>query len=153
METITAIRNLRGEMNVPPAAQVEVFLHSGDSQAVAALKHHGQSLTLLAKVKELHFNAASGPPAAAAKAVVDAVEIFLPLAGLIDFSEEEKRLTKEIDKLSQGPHRGPTQTDQRGLPGQGPGRSSGQRKRQTPGWSEKLTKLKNHRERIKELMG
>ncbi len=89
MDTITAIRNLRGEMNVPPAAQVDVFLHSTDPQALEALALHGQSLTLLAKVKELTFNAPSGPPAAAAKAVVDAVEIFLPLAGLIDFSEEE----------------------------------------------------------------
>ena len=32
--------------------------------------------------------------------MVDAVEIYLPLAGIIDFSEEERRLTKEIDKLS-----------------------------------------------------
>ena len=61
MDTITAIRNLRGEMNVPPATQVDVFLQSPDAPAVAALQRHGQSLTLLAKVKELTFNAAVRP--------------------------------------------------------------------------------------------
>ena len=152
METITAIRNLRGEMNVPPAAQVEVFLQSGDAAAIEALQRHHQSLTLLAKVKDLTFNAASGPPAAAAKAVVDAVEIFLPLAGLIDFSEEEKRLTKEIDKLSKdlsGAQRKLTNED---FLAKAPPEVVAKEKDKLQGWSEKLTKLKNHRERIKALM-
>ena len=153
MDTITAIRNLRGEMNVPPAAQVDVFLQSTDPQALEALARHGQSLTLLAKVKELTFNAPSGPPAAAAKAVVDAVEIFLPLAGLIDFSEEERRLTKEIDKLSKdlsGAQRKLTNED---FLAKAPAEVVAKEKDKVQGWTEKLTKLKNHRERIKELMG
>ena len=153
MDTITAIRNLRGEMNVPPATQVDVFLQSPDTQAIAALQRHGQSLTLLAKVKELTFNAASGPPAAAAKAVVDAVEIFLPLAGIIDFSEEERRLTKEIDKLSKdlsGAQRKLTNED---FLAKAPAEVVAKEKDKVQGWTEKLTKLKNHRERIKELMG
>ncbi|MFI5331239.1 MAG: valine--tRNA ligase [Desulfobaccales bacterium] len=153
MDTITAIRNLRGEMNVPPAAQVDVFLQSGDAQALAALQRHGQSLTLLAKVKELTFNAPSGPPAAAAKAVVDAVDIFLPLAGLIDFSEEERRLNKEIDKLSKdlsGAQRKLTNED---FLHKAPAEVVAKEKDKVQGWTEKLTKLKNHRERIKELMG
>ena len=153
MDTITAIRNLRGEMNVPPATQVDIFLQSADAQAIAALQRHGQSLTLLAKVKELTFNAPSGPPAAAAKAVVGAVEIFLPLAGIIDFSEEERRLTKEIDKLSQdlsGAQRKLTNED---FLAKAPAAVVAKEKDKVQGWTEKLTKLKNHRERIKELMG
>ena len=118
-----------------------------------ALARHGQSLTLLAKVKELTFNAPSGPPAAAAKAVVDAVDIFLPLAGLIDFSEEERRLTKEIDKLSKdlsGAQRKLTNED---FLAKAPAEVVAKEKDKVQGWTEKLTKLKNHRERIKELMG
>ena len=53
METITAIRNLRGEMNVPPASQVEVFLYSADAQPLEILSRHRQAVTLLAKVREL----------------------------------------------------------------------------------------------------
>ena len=140
-------------MNVPPATQVDVFLQSADAPAVAALQRHAQSLTQLAKVKELTFNAASGPPAAAAKAVVEAVEIYLPLAGIIDFSEEERRLTKEIDKLSKdlsGAQRKLTNED---FLAKAPAEVVAKEKDKVQGWTEKLTKLKNHRERIKELMG
>ena len=153
METITAIRNLRGEMNVPPATQVDVFLQSPDAPAVEALQRHAQSLTQLAKVKDLTFNAASGPPAAAAKSVVAAIEIYLPLAGIIDFSEEERRLTKEIDKLSKdlsGAQRKLTNED---FLAKAPPEVVAKEKDKVQGWTEKLTKLKNHRERIKELMG
>jgi valyl-tRNA synthetase len=153
MDTVTAIRNLRSEMNVPPAAQVEVFLHSGDAQASAALRRHAQSLTLLAKVKELTFNVPSGPPAAAAKAVVEAVEIFLPLAGLIDFSEEERRLTKEIDKLSKDLNGAQRKLTNEDFLAKAPAEVVAKEKDKLQGWTEKLTKLKNHRERIKELMG
>ena len=30
---------------------------------------------------------------------MDAVEIFLPLTGIIDFTEEERRLAKEMEKI------------------------------------------------------
>jgi valyl-tRNA synthetase len=153
MDAITAVRNLRGEMNVPPAAQVEVFLQSSNAGAVETLSRHRQSLTLLAKVKDLHFNAAAGPPAAAAKAVVDAVEIYLPLAGLIDFSEEERRLTKEIDKLSKDLTNAGRKMANEDFLAKAPAEVVAKEKEKVQAWSEKLAKLKNHRERIKELMG
>ncbi len=71
MATLTAIRNIRGEMNVPPGTQVEVFLHSPEAGAIEALNRHRQSIQILGRVQELHCNSAGGPPAAAAKAVVE----------------------------------------------------------------------------------
>jgi valyl-tRNA synthetase len=132
---------------------VEVFLQSSNAGAVETLSRHRQSLTLLAKVKDLHFNAAAGPPAAAAKAVVDAVEIYLPLAGLIDFSEEERRLTKEIDKLSKDLTNAGRKMANEDFLAKAPAEVVAKEKEKVQAWSEKLAKLKNHRERIKELMG
>ncbi|HZE21836.1 MAG TPA: class I tRNA ligase family protein, partial [Desulfobaccales bacterium] len=100
MAAITAIRNIRGEMNVPPATQVEVFLHSRKASPLEALSRQASAIQILARVRELHCNADGGPPAAAAKAVVDAVEIFIPLTGIIDFQEEAKRLDRELEKLT-----------------------------------------------------
>ena len=99
MAILTAIRNIRGEMNVPPGTQVEVFLASPDAGAIETLNRHRQSIQNLGRVRELHCNSAGGPPAAAAKAVVDQVDIFMPLAGIIDFAEEAKRLDRELEKL------------------------------------------------------
>jgi valyl-tRNA synthetase len=153
METITAIRNIRGEMNVPPATQVEVFFHSPETEAVAALSRHEQAIKILARVQTVHCNADGGPPAAAAKAVVDAVEIFLPLAGIIDFSEEAKRLEKEMQKLTKDLDQTQRKLSNEDFLAKAPEEVVAKEKEKLQGWTEKLTKLKTHRERIRELMG
>jgi valyl-tRNA synthetase len=152
METITAIRNLRGEMNVPPATQVSVFLQSADAQALEILSRHRQAFGLLARVRELSGNAPSGPPAAAAKAVVASVEIFLPLAGIIDFSEEERRLAKEMDKLGKDLAAAQRKLSNEDFLSKAPAEVVQKEKDKVAAWTEKLGKLKHHRERIKELM-
>jgi valyl-tRNA synthetase len=153
MATITAIRNIRGEMNVPPATQVEVFLHSPETQAVAALSRHQQAIKILARVQELHCNADGGPPAAAAKAVVDQVDIFMPLTGIIDFAEEARRLEKELQKLNKDLDQTQRKLSNEDFLAKAPAEVVAKEKEKLAGWTEKLTKLKTHRERIRELMG
>ena len=53
----------------------------------------------LARVGELTFGVGVERPAQAATQVAGDVEILLPLAGLINVEEEEKRLLKEIAKV------------------------------------------------------
>ena len=74
-------------------------LASPDAGAIETLNRHQQAIKILGRILELHCNSAGGPPAAAAKAVVDQVDIFMPLAGIIDFAEEAKRLDRELEKL------------------------------------------------------
>ncbi len=153
MEAITAIRNLRGEMNVPPASQVQIFLFSPETRPLEVLTRHRQSLTLLARVQELHCNAASGPPAAAAKAIVDSVEIYLPLTGIIDFAEEARRLDREMEKLSKDLTQAQRKLSNEDFLSKAPAEVVQKEKEKLQTWTEKLTKLKNHRARIRELMG
>jgi valyl-tRNA synthetase len=153
METITAIRNLRDEMNVPPGSLVEVFLQSPDAASVQALGRHRASLLNLARLRELHCNSVSGPPAAAAKAVVDAVEIFMPLAGIIDFSEEARRLEREMEKLGKDLAQARRKLGNEDFLAKAPAEVVQKEQEKVQAWKEKLTKLKTHRERIKELMG
>ncbi|MDD2903572.1 MAG: valine--tRNA ligase, partial [Syntrophales bacterium] len=152
METITATRNLRGEMNVPPASQVEVYLKSGNPSSLAALDRHRQSVMILARVKELHANV-QDTPAAAAKAVVDGVEIYMPLAGVIDFAEEDRRLDREIEKIGKELTKAQKKMANEDFLAKAPDEVVQKEKERLENWSEKLTKLKTHRERIKELMG
>jgi valyl-tRNA synthetase len=152
MDTITAIRNLRGEMNVPPATQVEVYLQSPAGDAIAALQRQQQAVQLLARVQRLHFNADT-PPAAAAKAVVDAVEVYLPLAGIIDFAEEAKRLDREMEKINKELTQASRKLANEDFLAKAPAEVVQKEEERLQSWGEKLTKLKTHRERIKELMG
>ena len=153
METIIAIRNLRSEMNVPPTSQVEVFLRSDDAPALEKLARHRQNISLLAKVRELHCPAASGPPAASAKAVVAGVEIFMPLTGIIDFKEEARRLNQEMDKIGRELAQAQRKLANEDFLAKAPAEVVSKEKERLQSWSEKLTKLKAHQERIKELMG
>ena len=153
MDTITAVRNLRGEMNVPPASQVEVFLYSKDAQPLQILRRHQQAVTLLAKVREPHYNDYSGPPAASAKAVVDAVEIFLPLTGVIDFAEEERRLARELEKIGKELAQAQRKLANEDFLRKAPAEVVEKEQERVQTWSEKLNKLQNHQQRIRELMG
>jgi valyl-tRNA synthetase len=153
MATVTAIRNIRGEMNVPPSSQVDVYLHSQETRAVEALSRHQENIKILARVQELHCNADGGPPAAAAKAVVDQVDIFMPLAGIIDFSEETRRLEKEIQKLNKDLNQAQRKLSNEDFLAKAPAEVVAKEKEKLQAWTEKFTKLKTHRERIQELMG
>ncbi|MDP3182513.1 MAG: valine--tRNA ligase [Desulfobaccales bacterium] len=153
MDTITAIRNLRGEMNVPPASQVEIFLYSAKPQPLEILRRHSQAVTLLAKVQEPHYNEDSGPPAAAAKAIVDAVEIFMPLTGVLDFAEEERRLAREVEKITKELTQAQRKLANEDFLAKAPAAVVAKEKERVQTWTEKLTKLQNHQQRIRELMG
>ena len=153
METITAIRNIRGEMNVPPGTQVEVFLHSPEAPPIEALVRHQQAIKILARVQELHCNSAGGPPAAAAKAVVGAVDIFMPLAGIIDFAEEANRLDRELEKLGKDVNQAQRKMSNEDFLAKAPAEVVQKEQAKLQTQTEKLNKLKTHRERIKELMG
>jgi valyl-tRNA synthetase len=153
MDTITAIRNLRGEMNVSPGSLVEVFLQSPDLNAVEALDRHRASLLNLARLQALHWNSAGGPPAASAKAVVDAVEIFMPLAGIIDFAEEARRLEREMEKLGKDLSQAQRKLANDDFRHKAPPEVVAKEQEKVQNWKEKLAKLKTHRERIKELVG
>jgi len=96
---ISAIRNVRGEMNVPPSRRV-CALVQGPAAATTVLREETEALLALAGLERVEFLAPEAPkPEPAAAAVAGELEIFLPLAGLVDLAEEERRLTKEIAKL------------------------------------------------------
>jgi len=106
--------------------------------------HHGPEAT----AKASHLVAA-----AAAKAVVNGVEIFMPLAGVIDFTEEDRRLAREIEKIGKELAQAQRKLANEDFLAKAPEEVVNKEKERLQSWTEKLTKLKTHRDRIKELMG
>jgi valyl-tRNA synthetase len=98
MDVTTAIRNIRGEMNVAPAAQVEAMVFGPDS-LTSIVKAHGHYIEDLARLSKLELARDGERPRVAASAVVRELELFVPLEGVLDFKEESRRLQKEISKL------------------------------------------------------
>ncbi len=93
-DIITAVRNIRGEMNIPPSKTVNAFFKS-DKIA----DHQIDYIKKLAKVDKITVDKNLSKPKASASAVVKDVEIYIPLEGLIDLNVERNRLQKEISRL------------------------------------------------------
>ncbi|MBI4397076.1 MAG: valine--tRNA ligase, partial [Elusimicrobia bacterium] len=101
METVTALRTVRSEMNVPPGKKIAVNAHLGSSSTFTKklLTSYAPYVKHLAKVSELHLLEKKEKPPQSAAAVAGDFEMFVPLEGLIDFGKEKLRLQKEIDLL------------------------------------------------------
>jgi len=99
VNVITGIRNIRGEMNIPPSTKLNVIVHGQEQVALDEITAYGPYIQELARVDEITAQLGGKRPLKAAAAVVDDLELFIPLAGVIDLDEEMKRLTKEINKV------------------------------------------------------
>jgi len=151
MAVITSVRNLRSEMNIPPATRVPIQFYSANQAALTALGEQVRSLEILAKIDGLAFNPAGDRPQAAAKAVVQDVEIYLPLAGLIDFAEEDLRLSKEMDKIGKDLTTAQRKLANEDFMAKAPAEVVAKEKERVQTLSEKMAKLKSHKEKIKTL--
>ncbi len=96
MEIIRSIRNMRAAMNVPMGKKAPVLFH-GEAAVLAGIQANESYVLQLAQAERLDFAPAeASPPDKAAKAHVRGVDIYLPLAGLIDLDKEISRAEKEI---------------------------------------------------------
>ncbi len=101
MGVIGAIRNLRSELNVPPSKQVEAVLHSKNPEALKAVEQNRIYVASLARAEKMTFQTGGQKPKASATAVAGDLEIYVPLKGLINLDDEEKRIQKEIAKIAE----------------------------------------------------
>ena len=99
MDVIRAIRNVRGELDVPPGKKIQVLLDCKSEQAVKAVKSGQTYVHSLARVDDLRLGVDIERPKQVSTQVAGDVEVLIPLAGLIDVAEEETRLLKEIAKI------------------------------------------------------
>ncbi len=98
MGVIGAVRTIRGEMNIAPAARIPLLI-AGAGEATDLLKAHEATISALARLSGITLLAAHAPEPEAAVGLVGSWRVLVPLAGLIDKAAELERLGKEIDKV------------------------------------------------------
>ena len=96
---VTAVRNIRGEMNVPPSVQVETVVMAETPEQRQLLENQREYILSLIRGKSLLVSAPGEKPKGAAAGVSGNIEVFVLLKGLIDIDEEARRLQKELDKV------------------------------------------------------
>ncbi len=96
-EAITAIRNLRKQVNLAPGMEIEVVVKVADKKQIELVEKYGNYFTKLAKVSDMKIGV--DKPQSSIAAVVQNIEIYLPLKGLIDIEKEKEKLEKQVNKL------------------------------------------------------
>ncbi|MDX2481470.1 MAG: valine--tRNA ligase [Desulfuromusa sp.] len=99
MDVIRAIRNVRGELDVPPGKKIKVVLDCKSESVVQTIMAGQAYIHSQAKVEDLLVGVAIERPKQASTQVAGEVEVLIPLADLINVAEEELRLNKEIEKV------------------------------------------------------
>jgi valyl-tRNA synthetase len=101
-ETISAIRNIRGENRIKPGERIKVRLSPEDEVAQKVLGNNRTAIEVLGRVGELIIGDGGSLAKCAVATIIvsdSKVKVVVPLEGLVDIEEEIKRLEKTIEKL------------------------------------------------------
>ncbi len=104
METLKAliksIRNTRSELNVPMSKQIELMIRPSNEAFAERLNRGRSYIEKFANPSDLQIATSLKTPEKAMSHALTGMELFLPLAGLLDLDAEVNRLDKEKEKLS-----------------------------------------------------
>ena len=98
-EVITGVRNIRGEMNIPPKRDVKIVIDVKGEKEKAILNNNISYITSLAKVASIDFVSGKEKPDSSATYVFSDIQVHVLLKGLINYDDEKKRVVKGIKKI------------------------------------------------------
>jgi valyl-tRNA synthetase len=101
MGVVTGLRNIRSETGIHPSAHVKATVICPDQDKAALLKENSKATLALTRVEELLILTEGTRPKGAASYIFNEIEIFVPLAGLVDVDQELAKLEREMGKVSQ----------------------------------------------------
>ncbi|MFO7609445.1 MAG: valine--tRNA ligase [Candidatus Krumholzibacteriia bacterium] len=99
VEITGVVRNLRHELGVPPGRRGRAVLRVGSAAEAQDLAAAAPLVALLAKLEDVAVVSGGDDPAPAGVGVAGPVEIFLPMAGLVDLEKERARLARELERI------------------------------------------------------
>jgi valyl-tRNA synthetase len=98
MEVISALRNIRSAFKIPNLTRLQPHIKASVAQA-KMLEQYQTYIVSLANISEMVIDQDMVRPAMSATAVLEQMEIYVPLAGLIDVELERTRLRRDLKKI------------------------------------------------------
>ena len=150
-DVITAVRNVRGEKNIPPSKALELLFKNGDDDDFRRAEENQAFLMKLAKLEKLTWlNEGDEEPMSVTQLVGD-MEILIPMAGFIDKDAEVTRLNKSIEKLGKDLDRVTNKLGNPGFTDKAPAAVIEKEKEKAAGFERDIAKLKEQIEKIQAL--
>jgi len=98
IDIIRAVRNIKANLNISPAQIINLHVR-GTEEEISIIKDNVKLLNRIIKVDSIESGINLIKPKQSATAVVGAIEIFIPLKGLINIEKETDRLNKQIEDM------------------------------------------------------
>ncbi|MBS54431.1 MAG: valine--tRNA ligase [Oceanospirillaceae bacterium] len=148
---ITAVRNIRGEQNIPPSKELEMILKNGGDEDFRRADDNQAFLMKLAKLEKVTWlNEGDEEPMSVTQLVGD-MEILIPMAGFIDKDAEVARLNKAIEKQEKEQQRVENKLSNPGFTDKAPEAVIAKEKEKAAGFARDIVKLKEQIEKVKAL--
>jgi valyl-tRNA synthetase len=101
METVTAVRTIRGELTLSPTMELKALVKTHSDRVREILKDNLLFLEKLARADIRKIGPDLEKPSGASVAVRSHVEVFVPLEGLLDIDLEIERIRKEMARIEE----------------------------------------------------
>ncbi|CAM3083655.1 valine--tRNA ligase [Paenibacillus sediminis] len=150
MDTIRAVRNIRAEVNVPMSKKIELLVKPGDQATLEIITRNENYIRRFCNTSEFKAALNVEIPDKAMTAVVTGAELYLPLSGLIDITQEIARLEKELQHLNAEVERIDKKLSNEGFVSKAPAKVIEEERAKHADYSEKRSKVLA---RIEELKG
>ena len=119
MAVITQIRTMRSEKNVQPGRRITAICQA-DTEGLERLAAMQGDIMNLAGLEKLILEEPGRTPEKCLSAVVEGINIFLPLAELVDLAEEAARIQKELEQARRELQRAEKNLQNEGFIGKAP---------------------------------
>lgn len=147
-ELISELREIRAEFKIPPKMEIEVVAKLPEAETIRnVLDSKMELLGFLAKVKAVRYE--QEPPRMSASTVVNGIEFYVPLEGLIDVEKERNRLLKEIEELKKLLVKVEGKLNNRNFVEKAPQHIVEAERQKAQNFREKIAKLEAHLARMK----
>lgn len=148
---ITAIRNIRAEMNIAPGRELDVLLHNASEKDADNVSRLSGLLSRLARLSDIRLLAEDEAAPPSATQLVGRMELLVPMAGLIDKEAELERLGREIQRLEKEVARAEGKLGNANFVDRAPAEVVEKEKEKLLGYKSDLAHYREQQEKIKHL--
>ena len=99
INVIDCVRNVRGEMNLNPGLNLDLLIRTRHDHEVTTLNNNTQYINSLGRANLIKSGPTVKKPRVSISSVCGEMDIFIPLEGKINFTEEKNRVEKELNKI------------------------------------------------------
>ena len=97
-DVISSIRTIRSRMNIPPSKKIDLVIKCDDDRA-EFVHQNSELIIILARLESYSTAVGAQKPPQSATSIVQGMELYIPLGGLVDLDEEKRQLNKRKNKI------------------------------------------------------